>query len=146
MTFDREVPSMNPTGRQQLVIGAIAAATVGALVLWSVTVDRVKPPGRHPAPECVRDEDCVLQPSRITCCGTCPAARPYEAISAVHLVQLLRDADLGCARTLQHCDPPACPGVETDSEVHAACTAGVCRVVELPPATWIARERSTSKE
>jgi hypothetical protein len=103
------------------VTTALAHATV-KVGSWT----RVLPPAR----ECVEDQDCALRPSVVTCCGTCPAARPFEAAPVGILEMALREADVACGPTARFCEPPACPIEETGSDVRAACVANRCAVVE----------------
>ena len=151
MTLEREVSWSNAKRRSEVARGAAVVIAAGALAFWGASVavgqaswavrevrDAARVVGKKLAPECVRDEDCVLRPALITCCGTCPATRPYEAITVERLQQSQRDADDACAPSSRLCDPPVCPPVELGDVVHAVCTAGACRAVELPPA-WIAR-------
>lgn len=151
MTLEREVTPIKSGGRGRLTLGVLTATALGALTVWTASVafdhvdtivreteHRARSFGRWLAPECVRDDDCVLRPSVITCCGTCAPIRPFEAIPVARLDQILRDAETVCVTPSRHCEPPVCPDLDPDIEARAVCTANVCRAVEVPPSTWIA--------
>lgn len=77
--------------------------------------------------ECVVDDDCVLMPSAINCCGECPPAPPYDAVSGEELASLLIQLETDCAEWTRLCEPPACEIISQRCEPRAICVEGRCR-------------------
>ena len=80
------------------------------------------------AAQCVRDDDCELLPSALTCCIECPPAPPFEAVPDWVIGGLLIENETKCA------EPKLCPEVTCDPvplgcEARAACERGRCVVV-----------------
>ncbi|MGE0395321.1 MAG: hypothetical protein AB7T06_01240 [Kofleriaceae bacterium] len=79
--------------------------------------------------ECETDDDCGLMPSRLTCCGECEPAPPFEAVPRSQIDALLIELDTQCAPRTRLCEPPVCEEVPFECEARAACIAGVCRAI-----------------
>jgi len=92
------------------------------------------PPSReqgesNAAPECTRDEDCVLLPSTMTCCAECPPAPPFEAAPASVLDGMLVENETVCSQSRKPCTPAECVPVPEGCVARAACDAGQCVAV-----------------
>jgi hypothetical protein len=125
---------------------------VGLLTVWNViavlgrSFDRcltdanIEPPRTiDERAECIVDDDCVLVPERMTCCGECDAVPPLEAAPWVMVDKIRRDTvDDSCAPRDRLCDPPICPSAPAGCEAHPVCRAGQCAVV--------ANDRCTPKQ
>src|SRR5512138_2386899 len=62
-----------------------------------------EPASQAEAPQCVRDDDCALLPSALTCCVECPPAPPFEAVPTAVIAGLLIENETVCA------EPKLCP-------------------------------------
>lgn len=78
---------------------------------------------------CVRDDDCVVMPALLTCCGECEPIAPYEAVPRAVLAERRRALEASCAPRTQPCDPPACTAPPAGCVVRAVCDQGQCRAV-----------------
>jgi hypothetical protein len=75
--------------------------------------------------DCVTDDDCVLMPSLVTCCGECEPSPPFRAAPRSDLTDLRSD----CLRREQLCDPPVCTAKPAGCEARAVCRSGTCAVI-----------------
>ena len=92
-------------------------------------------PAATPAPgaadlPCETDQDCVLRPSFITCCGVCDPAPPFQAVSRKRLDVLLWQTDALCTPRTRPCAPVSCSTRPATCEAGAVCHAGECRVIQ----------------
>jgi len=78
--------------------------------------------------ECTKDDDCTLMPSRLTCCGECEPAPPFEAIPREDLDSLLLELETDCAPQTRLCEPPVCEVVPPGCMARARCVDGSCEV------------------
>lgn len=116
-----------------LVVGLLTAWNVIAVLGHSfdlcLTDANVDPPRKIAEPaECVVDDDCVLVPELMTCCGECDAVPPLEAAPWAMVDEIRRDAEESCAPRDRLCEPPICPSAPADCEAHPICRAGQCAV------------------
>ena len=75
---------------------AITAISVATIECYYADDERRVPANPAPA-ECVRDADCALVPSLITCCGECEPAPPFEAVTKPLLEAVRNETDAQCA-------------------------------------------------
>lgn len=122
----RAVPRRRPlTGTTLFLVWA----GLGLLTVKCVDSTPGMPISLLPAPaECVEDDDCTLMPSRLTCCGECPPAPPFEAAPRVELDGLLIEMETDCAPETRRCEPPICEVVAPGCTARARCIAGRCQV------------------
>jgi hypothetical protein len=80
------------------------------------------------AGECATDEDCVLLPV-LSCCGECPPAAPFEALTRAELDAELIVEEEHCAREDHDCAEHACEPLPAGCRPRAACVATRCEVV-----------------
>jgi hypothetical protein len=78
--------------------------------------------------QCVRDPDCVLLPSTLTCCTECPPAPPFEPAPEWVLDGMLVENETVCAAG-RSCVPEDCAPVPAGCVARAACVAGTCVAV-----------------
>lgn len=84
-------------------------------------------PAGEPA-QCVRDDDCVLLPSALTCCLECPPAPPFEPAPSWVLDGMLIENDTVCPARWR-CPPIECDAVPPGCVARAACRGGRCVAV-----------------
>jgi hypothetical protein len=109
------------------VISALFAVShLSCAELYYVEEERTVPATIAPA-QCSSDDDCVLQPSLMTCCGECEPGPPFEAMTRSDLEKLRSEVDSKCAPRTRVCEPPTCSPVPVGCEVRAACVNGRCR-------------------
>lgn len=119
----------------QLVTAWGALAWLGAvgLLFYSchdlyVVEDDIRTHVDH-ASECIEDQDCVLTPSILTCCGECDPAPPFEALPRARLEEQRATLAERCAPVTRLCEPPTCAPVPAECRARAECRAGVCQAV-----------------
>lgn len=125
--------SPRPSARLVLAWGALAwVGTIGMLFYSChdlyVVEDGIQTHVDH-ASECIEDEDCVLLPSALTCCGECDPAPPFEALPRAQLEDRRAALVEECAPATRLCEPPACPAVPQACRARATCRAGICQAV-----------------
>ena len=76
--------------------------------------------------ECHADDDCVLLPSELSCCGECPPAPPFHAAPRWVLDGMLVEAETTCSYDTRACAPMACDPVPPGCIARPACEAGRC--------------------
>jgi hypothetical protein len=81
--------------------------------------------------ECVRDDDCVLLPSALTCCVECPPAPPFEPAPSWVLGGMLVQNETDCAGRDRACPEVRCEPVPEGCRARAACAGGRCVAVTL---------------
>jgi hypothetical protein len=126
-----------------LMPGVIFRASLFALVL--VASCEVTPRERAGAAaepigersgQCVRDDDCVLLPSALTCCVECPPAPPFEPAPSWVLGGMLIQHETDCAERDRACQEVRCDPVPAGCAARAACVNRRCVAVtsgcELP--------------
>jgi hypothetical protein len=86
-------------------------------------------PQPDPAAECVRDEDCTLVPSELTCCTECPPAPPFEAAPVWVVDGMYLEQEDRCLDTARPCPKVRCARIPETCSARAACTRGRCTVV-----------------
>jgi hypothetical protein len=106
----------------------IARGTVAAWLLLACE-KLPAPPQLDPAAECVRDEDCTLLPSALTCCAECPPAPPFEAAPVWVVDGLYIEQEDRCLDTVRPCPQILCARLPETCSARAACTRGRCTVV-----------------
>jgi hypothetical protein len=107
---------------------AVSALAVVALVPCArAVVDSGSEPAER-ATQCMRDDDCALLPSALTCCLECPPAPPFEAAPAWILDGILIENETTCA-TRRWCPEVECGALPAGCEAHAACEEGRCVAV-----------------
>jgi hypothetical protein len=79
--------------------------------------------------QCVRDDDCVLLPSALTCCIECPPAPPFEPAPSQLLAGKLIQLETECAQRDRACPEVRCDPVPPGCTARAACAAGRCVAV-----------------
>lgn len=137
----RQLWSERDAGRVRTarVHALLAAAAIGALVGWGALThlscaelyyvdEYTRVPATPAREQCTRDDDCVLVPSLITCCGECQPAPPFEAVPLGRLASRRTAASEMCLPSTRGCEPPVCPAVIQGCEVRAICAAGSCAV------------------
>ena len=86
--------------------------------------------------QCVRDDDCALLPSALTCCVECPPAPPFEPAPSWVLGGMLIQHETDCAERDRACQEVRCEPVPEGCVARAACVNGRCVAVtagcELP--------------
>lgn len=82
---------------------------------------------RQEGVDCGRDEDCVLLPV-VTCCGECPPAPPFEAITREALDAVLIENEWKCGAHPRACDARACEPRPRGCYARAACVGSRCVV------------------
>jgi hypothetical protein len=80
--------------------------------------------------ECRVDDDCMLLPSAMTCCGECDPVPPFEAVPRTAVDALLIELETRCAEKPGPCEPPACESSPRGCSAHAACIGEHCTVVQ----------------
>jgi hypothetical protein len=79
--------------------------------------------------QCVRDDDCVLLPSALTCCVECPPAPPFEPAPSAVLGGMLIEHETECAQRDRACPEVRCDPVPEGCRARAACAKGRCIAV-----------------
>jgi hypothetical protein len=88
--------------------------------------------GARPAGEstqCLRDDDCALLPSALTCCVECPPAPPFEPAPSWVLGGMLIQLETDCAQLDRACPEVRCEPVPAGCVARAACVNGRCVAV-----------------
>jgi len=80
------------------------------------------------AGECAADEDCVLLPV-LGCCGECPPAPPFEALTRAELDAELIEGEERCAAKEHDCTGHSCEPLPAGCRPRAVCVATRCEVV-----------------
>lgn len=112
-------------------------------ILLAASCDRGPPeleaarrPAGDDAVQCVRDDDCVLLPSALTCCVECPPAPPFEPAPSWVLGGMLVQHETDCAERVRACPEVRCEPIPEGCVARAACVDGRCVAVssgcELP--------------
>ena len=86
-------------------------------------------PGGEAAAQCVRDDDCVLLPSALTCCVECPPAPPFESVPSWVLGGMLIQLETDCAERDRACQAVRCEPVPEGCVARAGCVNGRCVAV-----------------
>ncbi len=81
------------------------------------------------APQCVRDADCTLVPSSLTCCADCAPAPPFEAAPVWVVDGMYIENDDRCLAPEISCGEVECPLVPPGCTAHAVCSDGRCTPV-----------------
>jgi hypothetical protein len=79
---------------------------------------------------CRTNDDCTLLPSRMTCCGECAPAPPFEAVTRQEMDALLIELETTCAQSTRLCTPPVCEPPLRGCSAQARCSVGRCVVDE----------------
>jgi hypothetical protein len=79
--------------------------------------------------QCLRDDDCVLLPSQLTCCIECPPAPPFEAAPGWVLDGMLIESETACAEATRLCPRIHCEPVPAACTARAACVEQRCTAV-----------------
>jgi hypothetical protein len=94
------------------------------------------PEDRDRSAQCVRDDDCVLLPSALTCCVECAPAPPFEPVPSWVLGGMLIQNETDCAERDRACQEVRCEPAPRGCVARAACANGRCIAVtsgcELP--------------
>lgn len=90
--------------------------------------------------ECVVDDDCVLMPSVISCCGECDPRPPFHAVTGKALDALRMELDAMCEDSCGECDPPVCEPLPPECYASAACIDGRCVPLVYGCELWLACE------
>ncbi|HEY5922234.1 MAG TPA: hypothetical protein VIV11_11210 [Kofleriaceae bacterium] len=107
----------------------LARTAIAAWLLFACEKQPAQPPPPDPTAECVRDEDCTLMPSELTCCAECPPAPPFEAAPAWVVDGLYIEVEHRCLDTAQPCPEIRCAPLPSTCSARAACVRGTCTVV-----------------
>jgi len=86
-------------------------------------------PASDQSAQCVRDDDCVLLPSALTCCIECPPGPPFEPAPSWVLAGMLIQNETDCAERVRACPDVRCDPVPEGCRARAACAAGRCVAV-----------------
>lgn len=86
-------------------------------------------PAGDEAAQCVRDDDCALLPSVLTCCIECPPAPPFEPVPSWVLGGMLVQHETDCAYYDRACPEVGCEPVPPGCLARAACADGRCVAV-----------------
>jgi len=84
----------------------------------------------RPAPQCTRDEDCVLLPAALTCCVECPPAPPFEPAPRWVLDGMLIEQETRCATPRSSCPEVSCAAPRPGCEARPACIQERCSFIE----------------
>lgn len=76
--------------------------------------------------QCVRDEDCTLVPSALTCCTECPPAPPFVAAPTWVVDGMYIETEHRCLATEIDCPEITCAKVPAGCTARAACAQGRC--------------------
>ena len=79
--------------------------------------------------QCVRDTDCTLVPSELTCCQECPPAPPYEAAPVWVVDGMYIENEDRCLATDHVCPAIQCASVPPGCSARAVCAEGRCVAV-----------------
>jgi len=80
--------------------------------------------------ECRSDDDCTLLPAQLTCCGECPPAPPFEAVTRHEMDAILLERETTCSQSTRLCQPPVCEPRLRSCSAQARCSVGRCVVDE----------------
>jgi hypothetical protein len=128
-----------------LIALAAAALAVGSCRRGGAPPSPVDPPTAKGKPaadpsepgECAADEDCVLMPV-LSCCGECPPAPPFEAVTRAELDSALIESEWHCTDKEHDCTGFACEALPEGCQARAACREGRCTVIESGCAPTVA--------
>lgn len=110
-------------------LASLAAITVIAVAGCDRATSELEPASRALDPEpaqCLRDDDCALLPSQMTCCIECPPAPPFEAAPSWVLDGMLVESETACAESTRLCPEVQCESVPSGCTARAACVARRC--------------------
>lgn len=79
--------------------------------------------------QCVRDADCTLVPSDLTCCKECPPAPPYEAAPVWVVDGMYIENEDRCLATDHVCPEIQCASIPPGCSARAVCAEGRCVAV-----------------
>lgn len=79
--------------------------------------------------QCVRDEDCTLVPSALTCCAECPPAPPFRAAPLWTVDRMYIENEHRCLATEIGCPEITCARVQAGCTARATCARGRCTAV-----------------
>ncbi len=114
------------TAKVLLVAGAAALALGHACEDLSEAPEDL---GSAVEPECKVDDDCILMPSEMTCCGKCDPAPPFEAVPRSAVDSRLIELETECASRTRWCESPVCDITPPGCAADAACIAGRCQAI-----------------
>lgn len=102
---------------------------VGLLLLSLAACDKIAGPLPSPEAQCVRDSDCMLVPSELTCCHDCAPAPPYEAAPVWVVDGMYIENEDRCLATDRGCPDIQCATVPPGCSARAVCAVGRCEAV-----------------
>ncbi len=79
--------------------------------------------------QCVRDEDCTLVPTTLTCCAECPPAPPFRAAPLWVVDRMYIENENRCLATEIGCPEITCAKVPAGCTARATCAQGRCTAV-----------------